>query len=135
MGHYVMPRAFTTKAMEAAMKAAEVVSPGKGHSWLRLAVCDSMSGSKPYAIAVRSLKDGRVQFGCECKHWRFRLQGTGMLCKHQQAVLCGGLTPLTESGTVNLAWYDAGAAFLKALSQAVMDERVSRHVSTVRKAA
>jgi len=131
MASYVMPAMFTTKALTcAALAAKAAVTPDSksGGGWTRLALCDSMSGGEPYAVATRTLKDGRIQVGCSCKHWVYRLQSTGQLCKHQQAVLCGGLTDRTESGAVFITWYAAGEAFLMTLAQQVMQEKVAKHL-------
>lgn len=138
MGQYVMPRAFSVEALTASFAAAKQAAKPDALSaggWVRLALCDSMSGGKPYAVACRSLKDGRIQFGCSCKHWIYRCQTTGQLCKHQQAVLCGGLTPMTESGSVGIKWYQSGETFLSVLAQKVLDARVNRHVASQKKAA
>jgi hypothetical protein len=128
---YVMPSMFTVAALTAAFYAAkDAATPDaqKGGGWVRLATCDSMSGGEPYAVAVRGLKDGRIQIGCACKNWIFRCQKTGQLCKHQQAVLCGGLTPCTETGTVKINWYTSGETFLATLAAKVMEEKVTRHM-------
>lgn len=130
---YNVPRTFSTSALTAAAKAAHATPTAAGGEsdteWCRLASVASMSGSKPYAISVRRLLDGRVQLGCSCPHWKFRCQTNGVYCKHQEAFFMGGLTPKTESGKVKVWFADAGKNFIKALAEVTTMEKAARAAS------
>ena len=124
---YVMPAVFSKVAMAAAAVAAkncgdEAAQSGGG--WTRLAL-GTGSASAPYVIAIRPLKDGRTQFACGCPHWKFRCQSSGLLCKHQQAVLCGGLL---GADLPEIQWYAAGETFLTVLAHVTMQKKIAAHI-------
>jgi len=122
---YVMPAIFSKAAMTAACCAAQTTAKVTGGKWAPLATVQG-SAAKPYTIAVRPLNDGRIQFSCGCPHWRFRCQTAGLLCKHQQAVLAGGLL---GGNLPEIKWFKAGQQFLTTLAKVTMQQRVARHVA------
>lgn len=125
---YKIPAIFSVSALKAAHSAAaDTTSLQSQGGWTQLAFVQG-SAAKPYTIAARSLKDGRTQFACGCPHWRFRCQSSGMLCKHQQAVLCGGLL---GDKPADIQWTKAGGVFLTTLATVTMEQRVARHVVAV----
>lgn len=72
------------------MTAASKVSQ---NGWVRLAEMRSSSNpSKSYVLAIRALKTGETEFGCDCPSRKFR-RGTkaheefGCTCKHIRAFL------------------------------------------------
>jgi hypothetical protein len=122
---YTMPSLFSKTAMTTACCAVKKQDGSKEGAWTRLAHV-SGSAAEPYVIAVRALKDGRIQFACGCPHWKFRCQSAGLLCKHQQAVLAGGLL---GGNLPEIKWTKEGQLFLTTLAKATMEQRVARHVA------
>ena len=123
---YNIPTIFSVPALSAALNTAmdHATSLSQG-GWVRLAAVEG-SAKDPYIIAARRLKDGRVQFSCGCPHWRFRCQTQGVICKHQQAFLCGGLL---GGKPAKIEWQTAGVFFLQTLAKVTAERRVTRHVA------
>ena len=78
------------------------------------------SDSDPYKIAIRRVKTQRgFQFSCGCKHWIFRCNKEGTLCKHQQAFLADPTVHfVTEPGLHFVAAVEAAIAPLVAQGKA-----------------
>lgn len=115
---YQMPKHFAKSSFAAAHGAANACACPEHRSrggYIRTGFAKG-SAKEPYVIAVRKLKDGRIQFTCGCPHWRYRCQSSGTLCKHQMAFLTGGFTP---KGRIDIKYTSAGDAFLDALKAAV----------------
>lgn len=111
---YEPPIGLDGELMHVAFEAADAVSSERGRSrggYIRLGRVAG-SAAEPYVIAVRMLKSGKVQFGCGCPDWKFRRQSNGTLCKHQQAVLTGGMS---RKGSHRVWYYKAGVAFVEQL--------------------
>lgn len=112
---YVEQSVFTRAQMKLALETAREASTENGKSrggWVRLTRVQG-SAADPYVVAVRELKDGRIQFGCDCAHWKFRCNKAGNLCKHQQASLTGGHPK--PGAPLHVWWYKAGEAFVSCL--------------------
>lgn len=121
---YQMPKHFAAASFEEAHAAGDACACPQHRSrggYIRHGFAKG-SAKEPYVIASRKLKDGRIQFTCGCPHWRYRCQSAGHLCKHQMAFLTGGITP---KGKIDIKYTPSGEAFLGALKDAAVKEKVA----------
>lgn len=66
--------------------------------WDRQWNVPSSKGDKTYKVSVKEgTHTGVDEWACSCPHWKYRLNGTGGVCKHIQRVLDGDFDEITES--------------------------------------
>jgi hypothetical protein len=103
--------------LEEAFQAADAVATSAGRTrggWVGLCKVQG-SGSDPYKVAIRRVSSERqFQFGCACKHWIFRCNKDGSLCKHQQDFLANAV-----QHPERFWMYKAGLAFAQAVASAL----------------
>lgn len=111
-----------SETLAVAYNAARVTTTLNGRSrggWIRLGRVKGTAVA-PYVIAIRQLKDGRYDLGCDCPHFVFRCRKAGKSCKHIEAVLTASrgsrcATGVSHKGSHQVWWYDAGKAFVSAI--------------------
>ncbi len=71
-----------------AFNAADAIADGSHRTRGGYVALGAVQGSDTYKIAIRPVKTERgFQFACGCKHWIFKCNKAGTLCKHQKAFL------------------------------------------------
>jgi len=116
--------------LEDAYQAADAVATEEGRSrggYIRLAKVDG-SGADPYVVAIRRVKTERgFQFACGCKHWIYRCNKAGTLCKHQKAYLADAI-----ENPGKFWMYQAGVSFAASIAaqlEPMIDTAVSKHTA------
>ena len=116
--------------LENAFQAADMVATETGRTrggYVGLCKVQG-SASDPYKVAIRRVKTERqFQFSCGCRHWIYRCNKAGTLCKHQKDFLANAIV------NPGKFWmYEAGVVFAQSVAEQLapmVETAVGNHTS------